>query len=115
MDRVARRSYLILAVKLRYDLFRSEQDSGELTKAGTGTLTLTGANSYTAATTVSAGMPWSATSGSGTGTGLEVNAGTLGGRGVIAGAVTIGTGSGAELPAPGVASNQTGKLTLKKR
>src|SRR5204863_9093954 len=93
------------------------QESGGLTKAGTGTLTLTGANTYTGATTVSAGvLVVSNTSGSGTGTGaVNVNAGTLGGKGAIAGAVTIGTGSGVgAFLAPGVASNQTGKLMLKK-
>jgi hypothetical protein len=36
------------------------------------------------------------TIGSGTGTGVvNVNAGTLGGKGTVAGAVTVGTGSGA--------------------
>jgi autotransporter-associated beta strand protein len=93
------------------------QESGGLTKAGTGTVTLTGANTYTGGTTVSAGvLVISNTSGSGTGTGpVNVNAGTLGGKGVITGAVTIGTGTGVgAFLAPGVASNQTGKLTLKK-
>jgi autotransporter-associated beta strand protein len=93
------------------------QQSGGLTKAGTGTLTLTGANTYTGATTVSAGvLAVSNLSGSGTGTGtVNVNAGTLGGKGVITGAVTIGTGSGiGAFLAPGVASNQTGKLTFRK-
>lgn len=93
------------------------QESGGLTKTGTGTLTLTGANTYTSATTVTAGvLVVSNITGSGTGTGaVNVNAGTLGGRAVIAGAVTIGTGSGVgAFLAPGVVSNQTGKLTLKK-
>jgi hypothetical protein len=46
---------------------------------------------------------------------VNVNAGTLGGRGIIAGAVTIGTGSGVgAFLAPVVTSNQTSKLTLKK-
>jgi autotransporter-associated beta strand protein len=94
------------------------QESGGLTKAGTGTFTLTGANTYTGATTVSAGvMVVSNRSGSGTGTGaVNVNAGTLGGKGIITGATTIGTGSGiGAFLAPGVASNQTGELTFKKK
>lgn len=71
--------------------------SGGLAKSSPTTLTLTGANLYTAGTTVSAGtLIVSNTTGSATGTGaVLVNAGTLAGGGTIAGAVTIGTGSGA--------------------
>jgi len=70
---------------------------GSLTKTGTGTLTLSGANTYSGTTTVSAGtLLVSNTTGSGTGTGaVTVNAGMLGGSGVIAGPVTIGAGNGA--------------------
>jgi autotransporter-associated beta strand protein len=73
------------------------QDLGALEKIGTGTLTLTGENTYEESTTVSSGtLLVSNTSDSGTGTGpVQVDAGTLGGRGIIAGAVTVGTGSGA--------------------
>jgi len=69
---------------------------GSLTKVGTGTLTLSSANTYTGGTTVTAGaLKVSNTSGSGTGAGpVQVSAGTLGGKGIIAGAVTVGTGSG---------------------
>jgi autotransporter-associated beta strand protein len=71
--------------------------TGELTKVGSGTLTLTGANLYTTGTAVNGGtLVVSNTTGSGTGAGpVNVSAGTLGGSGIIAGAVTIGTGSGA--------------------
>jgi autotransporter-associated beta strand protein len=69
---------------------------GSLTKVGTGTLTLSSANTYTGGTTVTVGaLKVSNTSGSGTGAGpVQVSAGTLGGKGIIAGAVTVGTGSG---------------------
>ena len=58
---------------------------------------MSGANTYTGGTTVSAGTLLATnTSGSATGTGVvTVSAGTLGGSGIISGAVTIGTGSGA--------------------
>ncbi|HEY3601110.1 MAG TPA: autotransporter-associated beta strand repeat-containing protein [Chthoniobacterales bacterium] len=72
------------------------QNAGSIAKSGTGTLTLSSANSYTGGTTVTSGtLVVSNTTGSATGTGaVSVNAGTLGGSGIIAGAVTIGTGSG---------------------
>jgi fibronectin-binding autotransporter adhesin len=55
------------------------QESGALTKAGTGTLTLTHANTYTGRTTVTAGtLLVNNLTGSGTGTGpVQVQAGTL--------------------------------------
>lgn len=51
---------------------------------------------------------------SGTGTGnLEVNAGTLGGTGIISGPVTIGTGSGSgAILAPSVGSKKPLTLSL---
>jgi autotransporter-associated beta strand protein len=59
-------------------------------------LTLSGANTYTKSTVVSAGtLQVANTTGSASGTGaVMVNTGTLGGGGIIAGLVTIGTGSG---------------------
>ncbi|MGH8093276.1 MAG: autotransporter-associated beta strand repeat-containing protein [Chthoniobacterales bacterium] len=69
--------------------------AGSLAKIGTGMLTLSGPNTYTGGTTVSAGTLVVANrSGSGTGTGaVSVNAGTLGGSGVISGAVTVSAGA----------------------
>ena len=68
---------------------------GSISKIGLTTLTLSGANLYTAGTTVSAGtLVISNTTGSGTGTGaVNVNAGTLGGKGIVSGAVTVNSGA----------------------
>ena len=68
---------------------------GSLMKLGSGTLTLSGASAYTGRTTVSAGtLVVSNRNGSATGTGtVQVNAGTLGGSGIISGAVTLNSGS----------------------
>ena len=69
---------------------------GSLTKVGIGALTLTNANSYSGGTTVSRGdLVVRNKTGSATGDGsVEVNAGRLSGTGIIAGPVTVGTGSG---------------------
>jgi autotransporter-associated beta strand protein len=92
------------------------QDSGALVKVGSGTLTLSGANSYTGATTVTAGtLRVNNQSGSATGSGpVKVQAGTLGGKGTIAGPVTIGTGNGSgAVLAPSTRANQLAILTLQ--
>jgi autotransporter-associated beta strand protein len=97
-------------------IFDNRGRPGSLTKMGTGAFTLGGANTYTGNTDVEAGALIAAnTGGSATGEStVTVSGGTLGGSGMIAGAVTIGTGSGpgASL-APAATSDKPQTLTLR--
>jgi len=95
----------------------SEGTSGSLTKIGTGSFTLAGANTFTGGTTIEGGkLVVNNRDGSGTGSGaVQVNSGTLAGRGTIAGVVAIGTGSGAgAVLAPGRRGGKPGNsLTIQ--
>ena len=79
---------------------------GGLDKQGGGTLVLTGENTYDGGTTITEGrLLVNNSSGSGTGSGpVTVNAGTLGGTGAIAGAVTVNS---APTSLPARASNRS--------
>jgi len=88
---------------------------GSLTKIGTSTLVLSRANYYTGGTTISGGgLVVRNPNGSATGSGaVQVDAGNLGGSGIIAGPVTVGTTSGllAEL-SPGEKERKLEAITL---
>jgi autotransporter-associated beta strand protein len=88
---------------------------GTLFKEGTGTLTLTGPNSYTGGTAIDDGALIVRNRGaSPTGTGdVSVNQGTLGGESRLLGAIVVGTGGGTgAFLAPGV--NGIGMLATTK-
>ena len=89
---------------------------GQVFKTGTGSLTLSGASTYTGGTTIEDGTLLTTNlEGSATGPGaVSVEAGTLGGNGTIAGAVTVGTGSGAgAFLAPAYGGNKQLTLTIQ--
>jgi autotransporter-associated beta strand protein len=89
---------------------------GSLTKIGTGRLVLTGTNAYTGITAINDGRLLAENKdGSATGMGsVQVNAGVLGGRGIISGTVTLGTGSGVgAYVAPGQRPGKTGSLSIQ--
>jgi autotransporter-associated beta strand protein len=80
-----------------------------LTKSGTGTWTLTGANSYSGATTVSDGKLLVNGSITGAGAVSVASGATLGGTGTIAGAMIV---NGVLSPGASIESLATGALTL---
>ena len=89
---------------------------GALVKIGTGTLTLSGANTYTGGTTVDQGtLLINNQSGSGTGSGsVQLTGGTLGGSGIISGEVAVGTGSGTgSFLAPAAGTAVQTRLTIE--
>jgi autotransporter-associated beta strand protein len=87
---------------------------GSLIKVGRGRLTLSNANTYTGGTTVNRGSLLIRNStGSATGTGpVQVNTGTLGGSGFIAGNVVIGDGTGSRAYLSPGGRAQLGTLTI---
>jgi len=90
------------------------QNSGSLIKIGGGTLVLASANIYTGGTVIERGRLLAHNStGSATGAGsVQVNHGEFGGKGIVAGGVTIGDGSGPGAAlAPGIRG--TGLLTIQ--
>jgi len=88
---------------------------GGLAKVGTGTLTLSEFSEYCLGTTVNSGVLLvKASNGAGYGP-VKVTGGTLGGRGTIAGNVTLGSGSGpGAVIAPSQGSSNPTMTTIQK-
>jgi len=91
---------------------------GGFSKVGTGSLTLSYpyGNGYSKGTTITSGVLLvKNTSGSATASGpVTISGGTLGGRGIISGTVTVGTGSGAgAVIAPSQGASNPTTLTLQ--
>jgi autotransporter-associated beta strand protein len=85
----------VIAEGTGYTIASQIAGSGSLVKAGNGTVTITGSNTYKGATTINAGtLLVNNTTGAGTGSGaVTVNKGaTLGGSGTIGGAMTLTNG-----------------------
>jgi autotransporter-associated beta strand protein len=97
-------------------LIESIFSGGSLNKIGDGTFTLSGASTYTGGSILSGGvLNIDNETGSATGTGpVQVNAGTLGGSGIVAGAVTVGTNTGTQaFLAPSKGVKQPATLTIQ--
>jgi autotransporter-associated beta strand protein len=94
-------------IQVAGDILFTTGNTLAVNKQGSGTLTLSGNNSYTGATTVSDGTLL--VNGSLGNTAVSVNAGTLGGSGAIAGAVTV---SATLSPGTSIESLSTGALTM---
>ncbi len=93
----------------------SSDPGGSISKTGKAKLTLNSPNSYRGGTIVTRGtLLVTNKSGSATGRGpVHLHAGTLGGTGQIAGAVTLGTGTGAgAFLSPGKSANTPGTLII---
>jgi len=88
--------------------------AGSIVKIGTGTLTLGWTSNYAEGTTVNAGtLAVTNTFGSATGMGpVQVNGGTLGGSGSIAGAATIGNGTDSATLARRIAGSGPTTITI---
>jgi autotransporter-associated beta strand protein len=83
-----------------------------VTKVGSGTLTLTGTNYYTGATTISAGTLLVNSPGTlAAASAVTVNGGTLGGNGTINGAVTVAA-AGSVAPGASAGTLKTGALNV---